>query len=295
MSFNFVIKKWGIFYFFIQNLSEWHFCNRREYNIKWKEDLPNFSLEEKKVLFKFKKLHSHYSFGELYLGRSFFTKKDPLVFLKQKLPKKDFAIIESCFLIFKKRFALFYKKELPLLKRWQIILKRKIDKKQMDEIDKTVSELYNSPSLSEIITVYLLPSTENYMGGMGGVINDTSILLEISRLPIKKLNQALGIIWHEILHLSHYKKWQITPLLIKKLGNNKKAINLSEEMIITSLFPNGTLGARFLKNKSQRLNKNLSHKKANSLIKLSDQYLIKGKAIDERYLDALFKIISFRQ
>ena len=295
MGFNFVIKKWSIFYFFIQNLSEWHFSNRKEYNLKWKESLSNFSLEEKKALFKFKKLHSRYSFGELYLGRSFFTKKDPLIFLKQKLSKKDFTIIESCFLIFKKKFDLFYKKELPLLKRWQITLKKEVDKKQMDEIDKAISRLYNSPSLLEIITVYLLPSTENYTGGMGGVINDTSILLEISRLPVKKLNQALGIIWHEILHLSHYKKWQVAPLLIKKLGNNKKIINLSEEMIITSLFPNGILGTRFLKNKNQGLNKNLSLEKVSSLIKLSDEYLIKGRAIDERYLDALFKIISLRQ
>jgi len=55
MKFRFIISKWGNFYFFIQNLSEWHFSCRKKYNALWQKELGSLSLEEKQTLKVFKK------------------------------------------------------------------------------------------------------------------------------------------------------------------------------------------------------------------------------------------------
>jgi len=48
MKFKFKISKWANFYFFTQNLSEWHFSCRKEYNKNWRDVLSTFTPEQEK-------------------------------------------------------------------------------------------------------------------------------------------------------------------------------------------------------------------------------------------------------
>ena len=56
MKFSININKSANFYFFIQNLSEWHFSNRKDYNDLWRKELGKFSEEEATALKKFKEI-----------------------------------------------------------------------------------------------------------------------------------------------------------------------------------------------------------------------------------------------
>lgn len=296
IKFSIIINKWAIFYFFVQNLSEWHFSNRKSYNILWQKELGKFSIQEKKALSEFKKIHLRYPFGKSYLGRQFFLKKNPWIVLKEKLPQKDFTNLKNCFSDLEKQFYIFYNKEIFLLNKWQTTLQRRLNVKKLTTIiNKNLSKLYSASPISGTINIYILPSTKNHTGGMGGVVNDKSILLEISRLPINKINYAIGIIWHEILHLSHFGKYKIFHILDQKFQNNRKMWKLVEEAIVSSLFPNGILGIKFLKNNKKLLNANLSREHTDQLIKLSNTYYKNNKAFDEQYIEkihALFYTIK---
>ncbi len=95
MRFNFKISRWANFYFFIQNLSEWHFSCRRDYNILWREELGSFTSKEESAIKQLKAIHSRYSFKESYLGQEFFLKKNPWNSLKKKLGKDDYINLQN--------------------------------------------------------------------------------------------------------------------------------------------------------------------------------------------------------
>ena len=60
MKFKFIISKWGNFAFFVQNLSNWHFSCRQNYNLLWEKELGKLSPEEKRALETFKKVRSRF-------------------------------------------------------------------------------------------------------------------------------------------------------------------------------------------------------------------------------------------
>lgn len=92
MRFSIIIKKQGIFYFFVQNLSEWHFSCRKDYNNLWLDELGPLSKKEKMALQKLKKIHQKYSFGPKYLGQYFFLKKNPWKNIEKKCQKEILLI-----------------------------------------------------------------------------------------------------------------------------------------------------------------------------------------------------------
>lgn len=245
MRFDIVINKLASFYFFIQNLSEWHFSNRKNYNVLWRKELGQFSKEEEDALKKFKEIHLRYSFGKLYLGRQFFLEENPWIILKQKLSREDFVDLKNIFALLEKKYDGFYNKEFVLLEQWQTALQKELSNRSLiAEINTTLSRLYDTPPLLEDITVYLLPSSENYSGGTGGVIDNKSISLEISCHSLKEVNYAVGIIFHEIIHL-YFEKQTFLRRVNEKYPNDPSAVNLFQEAVNSSLFPNGVLGVKF--------------------------------------------------
>lgn len=272
IQFSFIIKRWAVFYFFIQNLSEWHFSNRKEYNKLWKSKLGPFSKKEKDALKNFNRIHKKYSFGEMYIGRQFFLNKNPWEPLNKKMPEKDFSEVKKVFDLFKEKFNYFYEKEHLLLEKWKEKLNKEIIKKESKEINQYLSLLYKNELLEENINVYLLPSTKKYTGGLGGSINEKSITLEISRYPLEKINHAIGIIWHELIHL-HYERKYLNSILKKKYPKNKKKISKIKELIASSLLPNGVLGDKFLGNKSTILNLRIPKEHTKKIKSLTQKYI----------------------
>ena len=92
--------------------------------------------------------------------------------------------------------------------------------------------------------MFIFFSSECYTGG-GANIDEKSVSLEISRHPLKNINHAISIIWHEIIHLLFQNNYFYPKLMeIFKDRQKSKTVN---EIAIASLFPRGILGQKFLK------------------------------------------------
>ncbi len=290
MEFKIIVKKQGVFYFFVQNLSEWHFSCRKIYNKLWLSELGTLSKKEKAVLQEFKKIHQKYSFGPNYLGHYFFLKKNPWKNMQKEIPRKDFISIKKIFFSLEEKFKSFYKKELPLLKKWQKHLDKKINNiKLSNSILKTLNNLYSCKIKSKKVKIYLLPSTNEAVGG-GGALKKTAITLEISRLPLNQLNRVIGIIWHETIHLLFEKKY-FYPLLKNKFPNDKDKVTLIKETTASSLFPGGILSKKFLKRSALPLNKNLPIEESKRILALIDPYVKKNKPFDKNYIEKLYPVV----
>jgi len=125
MNFKFTVNKWSNFYFFVQNLSEWHFSCRKNYNIFWQQQFGKLTTKEKKALENFNKIRLRYDQGKTCFEKSFFTKKNPWRSLSLTLTSKEYKVIYNIFSLFQNRFEKLYKEESPLLKKWKILLSKK--------------------------------------------------------------------------------------------------------------------------------------------------------------------------
>lgn len=292
MKFSTVINAWAVFYFFVQNLSEWHFSNRKEYNIVWRNELGKFSPEEEGALEKFKKIHLRYPFGKTYLGHHFFIEKNPWKILEKKLPPEDFTAVKNSFSSLEKKFNRFYIQELPLLNTWKTTIQSELhDVNLITQINTNLATLYNAPPLSKDITIYILSSSKNRTGGTGGIIDGDSINLEISRSPLEKTNHAMGIIWHEVTHL-YFEKQSFLQLIRKKYPNDSDAVNVIKEATASSLFPNGALGDKLLNNEGKLLHTKIPQEYTYKLLELVNRYIEKNKPLDNEYIEKVYSLVS---
>lgn len=291
MEFRLHVNKWAVFYFFVQNLSGWHFSNRKNYNILWRKELGWFSIEEEEALKQFKEIHIKYPFGKFYLGRQFFIGQDPWIALEKTISREDCDSLKNIFSLLDGKLQKLYKKESSLLISWQKIIHSKLsDKNSTKQINTTLSKLFNADPITKDIDIYLLPSSENMTGGSGGTVNNRSINLEISRYQQNSVNHAIGIIWHEVIHL-YYERKYLLPLL-SKMYSNDDSVKLVRETINSSLFPNGVLGIKFFKNKSVTLNNKIPSEYTTKLLELTSLFVNKEKAFDEKYIKKLFSLVS---
>jgi len=296
MKFNIKISKSANFYFFVQNLSEWHFSNRSEYNQIWREKLGNFSNAEETSLKEFAKIHKKYTFGKNYLGRFFFTSKKPMEQLQKLIFANDFHKVNSAFKLFQRHFNTIFKKDLPVLKNWKKLIEANLKKnsKITQEIDKRLSILYETKPSRQIIKIFLLLSAGKTSGGGANIEKQKSITLEISGSPPEKINDALGIVWHELIHL-YFEKENYCPLIEKTLPQVPEDKKMKiREATTSALFPNGILGKRYLGLKSKGA-LHFSLLKASQtipLLKMTKEYVGKNLALDESYIKKIYRIIK---
>lgn len=287
MRFEIIINKSANFYFFIQNLSKWHFSCREEHNLYWQNILNKFSKEEITALKNFKRIRLKYPASKSIFEQSFFLKKYPFKNLKSNLSKKGYESVYKTFLLFTNKFNIIYRQELIKLKSWKMVLNTKLNKnKFINKIDKILSVLYNVHPSQNKINIYLLISSKKNFGG-GANINNKSITLEISQLPLNKYKKALGIIWHEIIHLLYEKRY-FMPLIKKIHPKNDKKFSKILEIASYSLFPQGILGKKFF-NTPLGNNKYFGRhgKKAKIYFNLMNKYVEQNKKLDERYIENL--------
>lgn len=292
MKFRFIISKRANFYFFISNLSEWHFSCVKDYNILWQEELGPFSPEEKRALKIFKKIRCKYPSGKSLFERAFFINKTPFSVLKKNLPVGEYEIVMEVFKILGKKFNLLYKKELPFLSMW----KNKLDNTENNKIvtNSIVQILKTLFSVSPTIkkyNVYLLFSSECYTSG-GANIDEKSVSLEISRHPLKNINHVTAIIWHEIIHLLFQNNY-FYPKLMEIFKDRQKA-KIINEIVIASLFPRGILGDKFFKNRlADKLSSGVSSSQTMRILDLTELIISDKKSFDEEYIRKIAKILHY--
>ncbi len=293
MKFRFIISKRANFYFFISNLSKWHFSCVKDYNILWQEELGQFSPEEKRALKIFKKIRCKYPSGKSLFERAFFTNKTPFSILKKNLPVGEYEIIAEVFKILGKKFNLLYKKELPFLSMWKNKLDNiKIDKVSTNSIIEILKTLFNTLPTVKKCNVYLLFSSEFHTSG-GANIDEESVSLEISRYHLKNVNHVTAIIWHEIIHLLFQNNYFYPKLM--EIFKDRQKTKIINEIIIASLFPRGVLGDKFFKNRiADKLYSGISLSKTKKILDLTEHVISDKKSFDEEYIRKIAKILHYK-
>lgn len=292
IRFNLIVNRWANFYFFIQNLSEWHFSSRKDYNELWKTEFGEFSNEEETALKKFKEIRLRYKQSKTYFEQAFFTAENPWKYLEKNLPEEEYIAIQEIFNLLEKKFNLIYEKDLSSLNRWKKNLQEKInDSSLVEPITDTLIMLFNAPSSKPEIKIYLLFSTPNHTGG-GANVDGETISIEISRYPLNGANHAIGIIWHETIHLCFQNQY-FFPLLLKQFPEDQKKVHFINEAIIGSLFPRGILGIKLLKNNpASKLMIGIDSEQTIKIMNLTKEYVNGKKSLDERYIDTIAEILK---
>jgi len=296
MRFKFIIKKWANFYFFVQNLSEWHPRAVKHYNLFWKKRLGKFSLKEEKALRSFKKIRKNYEIGQTFFEVAFFVSNNPWRVLKDKLSLKEYKKMREIFNLFENKFGLIYKKDLPLLRRWKKFLENKTNEfnKQslLKEIIRVLSILYNTQPKIKEINVYLLLSSSDCTSGTAKTIDNQSITICVSCFPIEQAHSVLGGMWHEICHLVFEEEY-FMPLIRRNFPELLKGEMPLYEIALLSLFPAGVLGQKFFKSPPP----NSSYfgafsQKSSQFLSLMEEYVLQKKPLNKEYLRKLTSLIT---
>jgi len=281
-------------YFFIQNLSEWHFSNRKDYNETWRNEL-HFSAEAESCLDEFKKIHKQYPFGDKYLGRPFFLHKDPWPEVELLVGKDDNAKIKNVCATFESYFNTVYAKDEIMLKKWEAIIAKPEFVTNASYINNTLANFYGCAPYNENCTIYLLLSTRKRNGGTAGTISNNAVTLELSRTPIELEKHMSNVLWHELIHL-YFRDFVFYPLLEKCTDGNREMMGKIDELVASSLLPNGLLKQNTLapveKSRTSgyfnaRIN---AENKIINIQKLIYPYLQQKRTVDINLVQKLYKI-----
>lgn len=230
-------------FFFISNLSEWHFSCRKQYNEIWLSKIGKLSKKEEKSLNQFKEILKKYNFHK-YLGIFFITEDDDYVweYLKNEVTTEELDKIKEIFDNFESKFNIIW--NLEQFENRANILREKITN-EISYVINDIETLFGGAEKEEF-NIYLLqhPYRNNYIAG-GANLGRRGITLEMNELSKKDaetLNNSLSVIYHEFIHMEFGKK--IRELLDKFYENNsEKSIipylskkSFLEEVIVHSLF-----------------------------------------------------------
>lgn len=312
MKFKFLINKWANFYYFLHNLSEcqWPWPARPWNNETWQKEIGNYSKEEQNTLKKFNKVYKNH-FLKIYLGKPFFIERNPWQALGKEIPSKEVNELREVFSVWQSNFEKIYKRDLPNLQSWKRKLaleQKKFSKSaRLNSMSKILSNLFGCPLPKGDLKIFLMltgkTTSQEYASGAGGErgrgLDGKSILLELSRCPLEKIDYVLGIIWHEIIHLHYFSL--LRPLLLKNL-KNKKSARFMEEIIIRSLFPIGIMSIKFFKTPlpitltPARLDivPHINLEQTVKILNLSIRYISQKQKIDSQYIRELEKILRWR-
>jgi len=310
-------------FFFISNLSEWHYSCRKHYNEEWLKNNP-LSKEERRALKNIKPVLLKYNFGDKFIGKEFFQDSEQWKYVSQLVDEREYKILKNVFNVFQKRFDILWETEEKKIERWKNFLEN-FKEMNRGEIIRDIKIFLNSKSRPRI-KAYLLVNPGDR--GIGGGANEgkNKISLEISNKNLKYLPKVLSVLFHEVAHI--YQR-DYANLIVQKyiIKNNlkekyqkirpdlsKQEFNIRQlfsETIVGFLFNDfweGTLTAKHFQHsknikfgnvdltKKPRTIKevlNLSVEMAGPKIK---EYLENGKKINEELLEFIwqnFKKMNF--
>jgi hypothetical protein len=271
MKFEFKINKLANQFFFISNLSEWHFSCRKDYNKEWLKQTGLLNKDEVRALKRFKKIIKKYGFfinnktkETKYLGKIFYlySENDAWKKLETSVNKKEYLIIKNTFDAFQERFEkIWVPKELSQrIQNLDTALKSQQYRGIFDEL----VHLFNNKHSVKKITIIALTSPlsgEGVTAGGGANIGDNHITLEIPKLKINswEFEYSIGILAHEIGHIFLRKSNHTTTILNaikdfklpKQLSLNIQprysSLEFITELLIGSLIPYGYLAQKYFK------------------------------------------------
>ena len=289
IKFKFVISRWANFYYFIQNLSCWHFSNMDIYNTEWRKQLPRFSNEHEHLLNQFAEVRKKHPPADSIFEEAFYSSEEPFIALQKELSSQDLIIIEEIFQSFESFFNIIYKAEKVKLNEWRTDLEKYNYKN--NDLQKSIEIFYNKKiTKDEVLNCYLLISP---LGFSGASIRKNTITLEISNLPLSNIDKVFSVLWHETIHAcfdKHYFRELTNSLIIT--DGQKRAL---KEIIASSLLPYGFLGEKYFNLKKTNniyMRYKIDAEKTETIINMSELYIINKKSIDKALLDKILRLIN---
>jgi len=317
MKIDFRYNKFGNFFFFVSNLSEWSFHCRKKYNEEWLRS-SHLSKKEKNDLDKIANFLKRNE-GDNIINIFLLAKSKRAAFhdVSLLIDKKDLRIIKDSFDIFKNRFDKIWKIEKNIFKKAysEINNKKRSIKLSLDSISK-IYNVKNSPI--KITVVLLLNPLKNRLIGGGSSIGKNAVAIEYSGSNLNKDKDMFQrVLVHEITHSSFEEntKEEIQKYIKSDKFKNEHGsfleksliykqvpslLTILKEMILVSFVPDGYLAEKFfgkniIKMLRQRkcirdsgLQKNYHDLMLYDVFKLypmAKKYLDRAKCIDFDYID----------
>lgn len=313
------LSYWANFFFFVSNLSNWHFSCRNSYNEFWLSKTGPLSKDEEKALSEARQLFKKFGFGKKYWGLIFLKKNEDKIWEKaQDFFGPEISRFERIVDIFKPRFEKIWPEEEKLLKSWLERLNEIKEKLAPEglirDLDILFGDSYRKKGVNSV-KVTLLMNAEEQKGG-GGNLGPCAITLEISRTPLSDLRPTVLLMWHEIVHSVWQtdKYWRMLKRFSESLPekhflSNSRKIPLRvivNEGVTESLFPHGYLSEKHFNfptkeyfDKELERSKNSSDKmlywrnlSAYVLSPVVKKYLERNKSIDEFFLERTYSLLK---
>lgn len=287
MKFIFKVSRLDNFYFFISNLTEFHFSCRTHFNRDWIEATGELKQEEGLAIGKVRPIFKKYGFifknnRSLYLGKYFYCPEDHDKWstLKEYLSSAEYEKLADTFAIFKNRFTKVYKEE--LLQDWKVTLEKNLSNEKFIQFLEFAKNFFVAKKSSNTLNIHLIISPSLIWSASGGAnLGDEDITLEVPifNLTEEQLELAACALVHELSHI-WFEKNPIYQKVKKISGSN---FELIKEIIIESVSPSGFPAQKYAK-ASNPFKRFLFHNLADGY----KQYekVVKGKKPDFQKLHA---------
>lgn len=290
-------------YFYLSNLSNWHFSCVPQYSDAWLSQLDDLSIEEKKLLNKFKKIHKKYGFDDIftnnYLGRPFVEfLKEANVWeeVKNIVNRDEYLILKKVFTVFKLKLDILWGRDKVRLEEVQGALEQEFKNPKAGEALDILEKLFGQAVGEIVVHVFAIPITAASPAG-GANTKEGVVTLELR--SAQDVREGFFIVLHEIAHyLIRKSKIQFDESFIensqtlKQLPLFKEQGNSSgwEEAVLICFLPDG-----FIRNwlagsnpkKKNRLNITRREDFENYLICRSQpkikEYFSQNKIIDQKF------------
>lgn len=243
MKFNFKISKLDNFYFFVSNLTEFHFSCRPHFNKDWIKATGELSQEEKLAIHRLKPIFKKYGFifknnKSLYLGRYFYCPEDSdkQKILKEYVSGAEYKKLSDGFKVFEGRFNKLYREN--LLQNWKASLEKELSDEKFITLFDFAKHFFGAKTSNDILNVHLLMSPSLTWSASGNAnLGDKDIALEVPIFNItqEQVELAACILVHEMSHIWFDKNPNY--IVAKKLSG--KYFDLINEIIVESVSPSG--------------------------------------------------------
>lgn len=325
MKFKFNISKLSNQFFFISNLSEWHFSCRKEYNKNWRAGLPAFTSEQEETLKLFSEALKKYEKYKRGINFPIFEKTisgGNIKSVTRGMSDKRRTTVENTFVLFKDYFEQLWQEAILRLKDFTISVEGVESKTEIKNALEIIEAYFGKPIGGKnkiIVEVYLLMAPKGRWGGGGANIGPNRVTLEIGDMSDTGNNWISRILLHEVTHLCYQKRFKklmsnfIKTLSVKSYKTFATVIffeNLDtvlKELITSSIIGEGIVDSLIFKipikerlklditklDWSQRSLSSLVRKSASlALFGLNEEYLKDKKPIDMNYIRQAFEFLQ---
>ncbi len=310
---NLKFQKLSNQYFFISNLSNWHFSCNPEYNKVWLKETGELFKEEKKVLRQlipiFQKYEFDYENPKNYLGTHFVNpnEKDIWNNISSIITKDELRVLKQAFIIFDRKFNLVWEKN----KNFGFSIIKKVEnefkKNNFSDVLNKIKILFNQETSESTIHLLLTPPNKNFIGG-GANTGNWQFTLELG--DGKNITEGILVILHELCH--QLIRNLDLDFKIKDIDLQKKLSQITlfkeqgleeglEELTICSLLPDGFLSKDitdyFSEIKEKEYNDLKSYEDLENYVILKSKdfildYTENKKQLDQNYINNIINIIK---